>query len=444
MSLFEGSIFGKSAGKVAGLVFGGARTREGKKMTVRELVIPSNPQTPAQMAQRSRFRSTLDIVTRIDTGLYRTDWNNAVGKLAGYQSLFSRIQQASVIDGDYISLDIAPATVSLGGLHAPQTVNFEYTGNNNINVSWSTELGENGQDNDVPVVFAFGRKSSMDHLSTRQVKVVDQDPADPDVVRSDGSFTLTLPDGSSAGTGGLFCIYFRPGADSETDSLSPAKFKVLMSSILHFETDFSEYQAGSAPNDWTEHIGNLSPNIVTDASSPGGQRLDVVIPGTNLCTLTWDHVPFMADKVIRLSFRLSSDYDTVDDFNGIGPAGRIPNIAGNVYQRFMNFETAVGQSPSYVYSQGTDHNGTFFLGSTNLDYGIVPGQRYYMEAIHDGADTLSRVWPAGTDRPETPSYTGSSSRLTGSGRSGFGSHALMGNEINTKIHVDSFSVTEVL
>lgn len=89
MARHEGGIFSRPRGKTGGLVFGAARTREGKMVTSRLLVAPSNPNTAAQQAQRGKFSYALDIVRMIGADVYQSDWNRAISQLPGFQSWMS-------------------------------------------------------------------------------------------------------------------------------------------------------------------------------------------------------------------------------------------------------------------------------------------------------------------------------------------------------------------
>lgn len=89
MSKLEGGIFSRPRGKTGGIVFGAARTRRGKQVTTRLLVPPSNPNTAAQQAQRSKFKLTLQLIRSIGPDFYQQPFNRVVSQLPGFQSLMS-------------------------------------------------------------------------------------------------------------------------------------------------------------------------------------------------------------------------------------------------------------------------------------------------------------------------------------------------------------------
>ena len=101
MARLEGGIFSRPRGKTGGIVFGAARTREGKAVTSRLLVRPSNPRTPAQQLQRRKFDRTLNTVRSWGPGLYQDYFNRTIGQLAGFQSLESILLGAFKNDGSF-------------------------------------------------------------------------------------------------------------------------------------------------------------------------------------------------------------------------------------------------------------------------------------------------------------------------------------------------------
>ena len=151
MSVLTGGIFSKVSGKTAGIVFGAARTRQGKKVTARELVSPSNPNTAAQQTQRGKFASALLIPRTLGPDIYQSDFNRAVGQLPGFQSMTSIMLNQMDAAKD-LSLTIP---VNLGSLHAPDTISAAAGIANQIDVSLSSELGSNGTAADVPVALAM-------------------------------------------------------------------------------------------------------------------------------------------------------------------------------------------------------------------------------------------------------------------------------------------------
>lgn len=148
MATLKGGIFSRPAGKTGGLVFGAARTRQGKLVTSRLLVPPSNPQTPAQVLQRNKFSESLNTVRRWSPSIYKTDFNRSVGQLPGFQSMESIL--LTQIDSSLNFSFITP--VNLGTLHFPNTVSLHTNSGGELEFNFSTENGDNGTANDIPVI----------------------------------------------------------------------------------------------------------------------------------------------------------------------------------------------------------------------------------------------------------------------------------------------------
>jgi len=113
MARLEGGIFSRPRGKTGGVVFGAARTREGKLVTSRLLVTPSNPQTAGQVTQRGKFTAALQLVRGAGANYYQTDFNRAVAQLPGFQSMMSILMLAMAADTTF---NAAPADTNLGTL----------------------------------------------------------------------------------------------------------------------------------------------------------------------------------------------------------------------------------------------------------------------------------------------------------------------------------------
>jgi hypothetical protein len=213
MAKQTGGIMGRPSGKVGGVVFGAARSRAGKVVTAREKVSPSNPNTVAQQAQRSIFSRALDIVKRIGPSIYQDDWNRAVSQLPGFQSIMSL-----VMANNTAGVFSAPADVSLGTLHAPDTINFT-TGSSEfeIKATWSTEAGANGTAADELVFFLYPASEDTDLTLTDTTSVT----------RADGAGGLTF-DTTVASEDFVCCVYLR-GAGTADGLISLATFKVATS-----------------------------------------------------------------------------------------------------------------------------------------------------------------------------------------------------------------------
>jgi hypothetical protein len=161
MSVISGGIFSKPRGKTGGIVFGAARTRNGKLATARELVKPSNPNTAGQQEQRNKFKSVLALVRRIGASIYQSAWNRSIGQLPGFQSLMSIL--LGQIDS---SFDITLVTeINLGTLHFPDTLTVTSVETGKIQSAFSSELGSNGTTADKVQMLAFAQTDANRALS---------------------------------------------------------------------------------------------------------------------------------------------------------------------------------------------------------------------------------------------------------------------------------------
>lgn len=155
MAVLQGGIFSRPRGKVGGVVFGAARTRQGKLVTSRLLVPPSNPNTTAQQEQRSIFSSAMAIVRRIGSAIYRLHFNRSVGQLPGFQSMQSIFmnQMNSALELVLVN------SINLGILHNPLTFTIAKETTTGFIAEWSDELGDNGTSADKVYFLAIAKDS---------------------------------------------------------------------------------------------------------------------------------------------------------------------------------------------------------------------------------------------------------------------------------------------
>jgi hypothetical protein len=182
MAVLTGGIFSRPRGKTGGIVFGAARTRQGKLVTSRLLVPPSNPNTIAQQTQRTKFSECLSIVRRFGSSIYQSDFNRSVGQLPGFQSMES-IYLNQMDDSSEITLI---NEVNLGILHNPLTMECSTNEGPDLILDWSTELGDNGTANDLAhFLVAFKGKTAREQTLgvTKSVSAL----------RSAGTVTITIP-----------------------------------------------------------------------------------------------------------------------------------------------------------------------------------------------------------------------------------------------------------
>lgn len=210
MAKQTGGILGTPSGKIAGIIFSSARSRTGKVVTAREKVSPANPRTPAQVLQRNKFATIVDLAKRWGPSIYQDDWNRSVGQLAGFSSIMS-IWLAEIDDN---LLFTAPPVTPLGDLHTPATITFAAGSSaGKVKVTWSLELGANGTDDD-KLIFVTQRADA----SSGNLVVV----AEEDTIRSNGVAGHTNAGfGSAEAT--ICTMYFR-GQGAADGNLSHATY----------------------------------------------------------------------------------------------------------------------------------------------------------------------------------------------------------------------------
>ena len=156
MSVLSGGIFSKPRGKMGGIVFGSARTRQGKLVTSRLLVSPSNPNSTAQQTQRSKFSSALDIVRRLGASIYQGDFNRSIGQLPGFQSMQSIFMNQLADNGD-LSLT---TPINLGTLEPLADLAVDKADVDQIVVEWEPSVSGNGTASDLVKILVVAKTSA--------------------------------------------------------------------------------------------------------------------------------------------------------------------------------------------------------------------------------------------------------------------------------------------
>lgn len=213
MSKLLGGLFSRPSGKASGLVFGSGRTSRGKQVTAREYVIPTDPKTNAQQEQRGKMPFSTAIIQAIGRSIYQFDWNRAINNLPGFQSLSSLFMRNIAHTSGELS---TPGETSLGARHFPDTFSAE-DDTTDIDVSWSTENGDVGADDDIAVVVAVATDPESESVE-REVIV------DTSTTRTDGGVTLT---GAGTAPGDMqVMLYFKAAGSGipANDRKSSAKW----------------------------------------------------------------------------------------------------------------------------------------------------------------------------------------------------------------------------
>ena len=216
MSKLKGGIFSKPSGQTAGLVFGAARTRTGKVATVRQLVPPSNPDSPAQRTQRNKFKEALAIVRAIGASVYKDDFNRSISQLPGFQSLMSIITNSLT---DSLEM-LPPAPTNLGTLHFPDSVTTGSGLANFVTLDFSSESGANGAGSDRATLIAIA-KNPATSAQARPV-FVSQNAGVREL--GEASVNVGVPN-----TDFVACLYFT-GSDVYSGLLSQARWLETISS----------------------------------------------------------------------------------------------------------------------------------------------------------------------------------------------------------------------
>jgi hypothetical protein len=208
MARIRGGITGRPSGTVANIVFGAARTREGKVVTARERVTPSNPRTTEQTEQRNAFSASLARVKRWGPSFYQEDWNRAIGQLPGFQSLMSLL--LSNVD-KAAGLFTQPAVVPLGDIPLPTGITIEKGLGDTIQVSWSDTPPPGGLVANEVVYFAYPRllEAVDSYIPTPERIPYDGIPGTLGGLEPDGEYIVGLyVVGKAAQEGKLSQVYF--------------------------------------------------------------------------------------------------------------------------------------------------------------------------------------------------------------------------------------------
>lgn len=136
-----GHLFNNFQGNTIDLIVARARGREGTILTMRALTPASNPNTAEQKAQRSKFSRATTYASALARILSQTDVIDKDSGLVRYHACMSLLLDAQDNAGN-ITL---PKTWLPNALHFPDTVSYyQPPGSNNVDLSFSTELGSNG------------------------------------------------------------------------------------------------------------------------------------------------------------------------------------------------------------------------------------------------------------------------------------------------------------
>lgn len=139
MSKHYAGPYSKPSGKAGGLVWGAARTQQGKIATAREYVIPADPNTPDQQETRTIFKSAVDICGNLGAAVWQEPWNNTLGELQGYSSIMSYLIDNQELTDTIPSIVATPGPKSLGPVHMP-VIGYTVAGASQYTLDWDDEI----------------------------------------------------------------------------------------------------------------------------------------------------------------------------------------------------------------------------------------------------------------------------------------------------------------
>ena len=216
MAVVKGGLHGRPRGAVAGIVYGAARSRQGKVVTAREYVIPGEITDAKVIAQRAVFGSLLYSTAYLAAQCWQTDFNRSVGQLPGFQSIMSVLLKACPYATKTLA---APPDTPLGNLYTPGfTVITHPSTAGSIRLSWTTGLGTNGTTADPVVVFIIEAGYTTGNIRPAFWKGEVS-------TRTVGTIDLTT---GSSGMNWICCAYFR-GAGTAVGNVSAAKWYAVTS-----------------------------------------------------------------------------------------------------------------------------------------------------------------------------------------------------------------------
>ena len=133
--LFNG-ILGAPSGKVGGVVAGSWKD----KSYIRAYSVPANPNTPAQQAQRDKFRKCVNFAKLLIGQVFNVYTDQFLKSMSGYNYFISRN-----IDNFADPVNYAAIKITEGKLFMPQILSVEEDpANDAVAVQFSTENGSNG------------------------------------------------------------------------------------------------------------------------------------------------------------------------------------------------------------------------------------------------------------------------------------------------------------
>lgn len=213
MAKLTAGLFSTPSGHNNGLVFGKGRTREGKRVTVRAKVDPTNPNTLQQQNQRSLFRNVLDVVRSIGNTLYSIDFDSAIGSLPGFQSLMSILLDAGWDTSEVLQV---PDSVNLGNRQPVATFSAVDSAGS-VAVTWTSPTGGIQADDDIAKIILYETALSAPE---EQLEAI----VDVSTTRVDGTATIDISGFSSASFNAAMYFQSAINPPEAVNEYSPVKF----------------------------------------------------------------------------------------------------------------------------------------------------------------------------------------------------------------------------
>lgn len=184
--------FGPLVGKVGGTV---SFMWKGIN-AVRSYVIPANPNTASQQANRSVWASLVTMAKSILTSIIQVYWDPYATGMSGFNEFMSVNKSATGSTIDYSSLKVAQ-----GNLEGAAISGAVYA-TGDVTASFSSATSGNGLNSDYCAIVVYDK--------TNQVAFVDTDTA----VRDDGTAAVTVGSGRTVGDLQTYIFFYRGTGDA--------------------------------------------------------------------------------------------------------------------------------------------------------------------------------------------------------------------------------------
>lgn len=195
MAILRSGILGRASGKVAGVVGGHWKD----KSYVREYVIPANPDTTLQQAQRGKMRRIVAFLKPLVGQIAKVYVDKFQKSMSGFNAMVSANIAVALSPITYaaIRLTQGPLWVSTP-IAAVYSVNL-------VAIGWvAASLGNNGAATDKAYAVVFDSITGLWHFAAAEV------------LRSVGTITVDVPAGATAANFAAYLIFAKYSLTSPT------------------------------------------------------------------------------------------------------------------------------------------------------------------------------------------------------------------------------------